>query len=187
VAKNLEGEPDRWDDVGSLTTSAPKRGEWAAQNPQGTEPGSLEEPPWARVRRVQLIRREVREVLSPGAIQVLFDNADFVVEGGEELGGRRSADRRFYATVMVTIDLSRCAACFREPADEATARRVAELMEGGPLVHQRVLALATQEVAQLAKAEPETLALTIETGVRSEGTAVLLDIDVMATLAAGRG
>jgi len=126
-------------------------------------------------------------VLSPGAIEVLFEQADIMVEGGEELGGRREIDRRIYATVMVTIDLSRGASYFREPADEATARRVAELMEADPQVKERLHQLAGREVARLADAEPDSLALAIETGVRVDGTSVLVDIDVMATQSKGRG
>ena len=150
------------------------------------EPGLLEEPRWVRVQRVQLIRREVREALSPGAIEVLFERAELVVEGAEELGGRRAEDRRFFATVMITIDLSSCASCFREPADEATARRVAELMEIDPRVRERLHTLAAHEVAQLAGVEPGQLALAVEIGVRSDAAAVLLDVDVVATLASRR-
>ena len=37
------------------------------------------------MQRVQLIRREVREALSPGAVEVLFEHAELMVEGAEEL------------------------------------------------------------------------------------------------------
>jgi hypothetical protein len=136
---------------------------------------------------VQLIRREVREVLSPSALELLFEHAELVVEGGEEVGGRRADDRRVFATVMVSIDLARCAGHVREPADEATARRVAELMETEPRVHQRLHSLAARELARLAGAAPETLAIAVETGMRAAGTVVLVDIDAMATLARRRG
>lgn len=138
------------------------------------------------MQRVQLIRREVREALSPGAIEVLFERAELVVEGAEELGGRRAEDRRFFATVMITIDLERCTSCFREPADEATAHRVVELMEVDPRVRERLHVVAGREVAQLAGVEPAELALAVEIGFRSEGAAVLLDVDVVATLASRR-
>ncbi|MEM7153688.1 MAG: hypothetical protein AAF799_12650 [Myxococcota bacterium] len=171
-----------------MTTPSRKTAAKKAPSPRERDSADpLGDPPWARVQRVQLIRREVREVLSPGALEVLFEHVDLVVEGGEELGGRRTADRRFYATVMVTIDLVRCRSCFREPADEATARRVAELMEEDPRVEQRLRTLAGRELAQLADTEPEALSLVLETGVRAAGTAVLLDIDVQATLANRRG
>lgn len=139
--------------------------------------------PWAKVRRIQLIRREIREVLSPSALEVLFDHAELVVEGGEELGGQRAGDRRVFATVMVTLDLARCAGQVREPADEATARRVAELMEVEPRVHERLRSLAARELARLGGAEPEEITVAVETSLRAEGTAVLIDVDAMATLA----
>jgi hypothetical protein len=131
----------------------------------------------------------VREVLSPGAIEVLFDHAELVVEGGEELGGRRAApDLRMFATVMVSIDLARCATQVREPADEATARRVAELMEAEPRVHQRLRSLAARELARLANMPPEAfLLVTVETSIRVEGTVVLIDVDAMTTLARREG
>lgn len=138
------------------------------------------------MRRVQLIRREIREVLSPPAIELLFEHAELVVEGGEELGGRRAGERRVFATVMVTIDLARCAGLVREPADAATARRVSELMQAEPRVHERLRSLATRELARLAGAAPEALVVAVEASVRVEGVVVLVDIDAMATLAKAR-
>ena len=41
---------------------------------------SLLAPPWTRVRRVQLIRREVREYLPGSAIELLLSEGDTVVE-----------------------------------------------------------------------------------------------------------
>lgn len=176
-----------------MTTPARHSGSKLTQLPQnsirpGTKPREeLGDPPWVRVREVQLIRREIRETLSPGAVQVLFDHAELVVEGGEELGGRRASDRRMFATVMVTIDLRRCAAHFREPADEATARRVAELMELDSQVRQELCSLAARELARLSGCEPDALAVSVETAIRVEGTAVLVDVDAMATLTGRRG
>lgn len=141
--------------------------------------------PWAKVRRVQLIRREIREVLSPSALEVLFDHAELVVEGGEEVGGR-GAGGRVFATVMITIDLCRCAGQVREPADEATARRVAELMEADPRVHERLRTLAARELARLGGAPPEEITVAVESAFRVEGTTVLIDVDAMATLARRR-
>ena len=195
--------------VGTVTTRARRGGrdpvrDLKIHGPSHTEAPSehLGAPPWARVRRVQLIRREIREVLSPSALEVLFDHAELVVEGGEELGGRRAGDHRVFATVMITIDLARCAGQVREPADEATARRVAELMQAEPRVHQRLRSLAARELARLGGAEPEeplgaegeahggppekVFGVTVETAFRVDGTVVLIDVDAMATLAKRR-
>ncbi len=179
--------------VGTVTTRAKRGGRASVRDLQIHGPSHAEAPsrplgaaPWARVRRVQLIRREIRETLSPSALEVLFDHAELVVEGGEELGSRLAGDRRIFATVMITIDLARCAGQVREPADEATARRVAGLMAADPRVHERLQSLAARELARLGSAEPEALTVAVERVLRAEGTAVLIDVDAMATLARRR-
>jgi hypothetical protein len=147
----------------------------------------LPEPGWARVRRVQLIRREIREVLSPSALEVLWKHGEHVVEAGAELGrGRRGEERRFYATVMVTVDLRRCAAYFAEPADVATADRLAELMLGSPRIRQKLIALARPELARLAGVPPAQLHVEIDHHVRSEGTRIFIDGDAMVSLGPAR-
>ena len=143
----------------------------------------LPEPGWARVQKVQLIRREVREVLSPSALEVLFKYGEHVVEAGPELGrGRRPAGQRFYATVMVTIDLRRCAVHFCEPADVATADKLAELMLGSARVRHKLVELARPELARLAGVAPEQLLVEIDHHVRSEGPQVFIDGDAMVSL-----
>lgn len=147
----------------------------------------LPEARWSRVRKVQLIRREVREVLSPSALEVLWKYGEHVVEGGAELGhGRGAPGRRFYATVMVTVDLRRCAAYFSEPADVATAERLAELMLGNPRVKQKLVALARPELARLAGVPAAQLLVEIDHHVRSEGTQVFIDGDAMVSLEPAR-
>ena len=44
--------------------------------------GLLPEPGWASVQKVQLIRREIRETLSPSALEVLWRHGEHVIEGG---------------------------------------------------------------------------------------------------------
>jgi hypothetical protein len=147
----------------------------------------LPEAPWARVRQVQLIRREIREVLSPSALEVLWRHGDHVIEGGQELSrGRGAAAQRFYATVMVTFDLRRGAGSFREPADVATAERLAELMLGNPRVQKKLVALARPELARLAQMPEACLYIEMDFHVRAEGTCVLLDGDAMVSLESAR-
>lgn len=135
------------------------------------------------MQRIRLIRREVRESLSPGALDLLLAEADAVVEGGGEIesgaSARASADRAF-ATVMLTIDLGRFADRFREPADAATAERVAELMRGDPLVRDRLVARARPRLAELLSLPPESVEISIEPHVRADGVLVLVDGDAVA-------
>ncbi len=137
---------------------------------------ALPAPGWARVHRVQLIRREVREYLSPAALEVLLEGAEHVVEGAADAAGPSGS--RYYATVMVTIDLRRRAAWFREPADEATAERVAELLQDSPGVRQKLAEVARVELARLADVDPASLDILLDHQVRVDGTTILIDLDV---------
>jgi hypothetical protein len=144
-------------------------------------------PRWARVQRIRLIRREVRESLSAGALDLLLADAELVVEGSSELSSRsrsepasRSPGERIFATVMLTIDLARVADRFREPADAATAERVAELMRVEPKVRDRLVALARPRLAQLVGVAQEAVDISIEPHVRADGVHVLVDGDAVA-------
>jgi hypothetical protein len=149
--------------------------------------GLLPEAGWASVQKVQLIRREIRETLSPSALEVLWRHGEHVIEGGGELShGRGAAGRRFYATVMVTFDLRRCAAYFREPADVATAERLAELLIGSPRVKTKLIALARAELARLAQVPDSQLHIEMDHHARAEGTQVLIDGDAMVSLEPAR-
>lgn len=158
-------------------------------SPPPTKPlsGLLPEPRWASVQKVQLIRREIRETLSPSALEVLWRHGEHVIEGGKELGhAGGAAGRRFYATVMVTFDLRSCAAYFREPADVATAERLAELMVGSPRVKTKLIALARAELARLAQVPDAQLHIEMDHHARAEGTQVLIDGDAMVSLEPAR-
>lgn len=164
--------------VGSLTTSSDNGAKDALADPKG-----LGEGQWARVGKIQLIRREVREFLPASAVELLFAHAEHVVEGGMELGEGGVAHRA-YATVMVTIDLARCADLFREPADEATAQRLAELMTEDRSVHDRLVTFARRELARISGLSTKRLRVSLEHQVRAEGCRLLLDGDAMVSLGA---
>jgi hypothetical protein len=129
------------------------------------------------VRRIPLIRREVRESLSDSALEILFSGAELLVEGDRELGDDGSG--RGYATVMVTLDLAHGAALLRERADEATAERVAELMRGSAAVRRRVTDLARPRLAELFGADPRSLRVELLPAVRVAGAKILIDGDAV--------
>jgi hypothetical protein len=143
--------------------------------------------PWARVSRIQLIHREIRETLSASAVEVLFAQAEHVFEGSPELGtAPEDGSRRLYATLMVTIDLGRCVRAFREPLDAATAVRLGELMSASRPVSAKLDSLARAEVARLAGVAPSRLHLELEHKVHADGATVLIDVDVMASVPEAR-
>lgn len=149
----------------------------AASRPHAILPPS----PWARVQRVQLVRREVREYIPPGAVTLLLARADCVVEGGGEVGAAvGAAQLRTYATVMVTIDLGGSASLFREPPDDATAQRVAELIEASPAVARQLIAMARPELSRIAGVPVDALEISLEHKARADGSRILIDGDAMA-------
>lgn len=152
--------------------------------PKTSKPGSspLLRPPWSRVHRVQLIRREIREYLPSTTVELLLSAGEHVVEGSAELVPGGSTSGRVYATAMVTIDLRACAGAFREPADAATAERVAELLRGHAELEQRLVARVRPKLAELAGIDdPKKLQISLDAEVRAEGTRIYVDADVMGS------
>ncbi|HVI02789.1 MAG TPA: hypothetical protein VM869_29020 [Enhygromyxa sp.] len=139
-------------------------------------------PAWPRVRRIPLIRREVRESLSDSALEILFSAAELLVEGDHELGNRGISMGRGYATVMLTVDLTRSAPLLRERADEATAERVAELMRGSASVRRHVTDLARPRLAALFHADPRSLRIELLPSVRVSGARILIDGDAVVSV-----
>jgi hypothetical protein len=133
------------------------------------------------VRRIPLIRREIRESLSEHALELLFSEAELLVEGDRDLE-RGIESGRAYATVMLTLDLGRCAALLRERPDEATAERVAELMRGSAGVRRRVTELARPRLAALVDAEPRGLRIELVPAIRVVGARILIDGDAVVSL-----
>lgn len=151
---------------------------------------------WPRVRRIPLIRREVRETLSENALELLFGSAELLVEGERDLDGGRSShgpgreSDRAYATVMVTLDLTHCTSLLREPADEATAERVAELMRGSASVRRQLIELARPKLAELVEpffsdARARALRIELLPVVRVAGARILIDGDAVVSLRSG--
>jgi len=143
-------------------------------------------PAWPRVRRIPLIRREVRESLSDSALEILFCGAELLVEGDRELPERGITSGRAYATVMLTLDLVHGAALLRERADEATAERVAELMRGSAAVRRRVTEFARPRLAELFGADPRSLRIELLPAIRVVGARILIDGDAVVSVRENR-
>jgi hypothetical protein len=133
---------------------------------------------WPRVRRIPLIRQEVRESLSTSALDLLFQGAEMIVEGARGT----HEEGRGYATVMVTVDLARAAALLRERADEATAERVTELMRGSAVVRRRLIDMARPRLAAMFEVAARSMRVELLPVVRFSGTKILIDGDAVVTL-----
>jgi hypothetical protein len=136
------------------------------------KPLALDDSPFVPAETLPLFHREVRERLSPTALQLLLDRAEIFVEGGAASG--TSANGAFLGTAMVTIDLDAAADRLRPLADgaqklcaalrdEADARRT---------IIARVLEAAR---ARLSSSSPLRASAP---RFRVDGARVLIDFDL---------
>jgi hypothetical protein len=134
----------------------------------------LEKKPMARVQRVTLFEREIREKLSVAAIEILLERAKILSEG--QRSASATAKARWFGSTMITVDVAALGDAVREPCDARAAARVAELVSGDARVTRRVQRIAGREADRLAGATVRVRASDVR--VRVQGTLVHLDVDV---------
>ncbi len=139
-----------------------------------TPAAALARRPMARARRIAAIEREVRERLSPTALEALLEAAEVISEGQVAVGDDGAP--RYYGSTMVTLDLPRLAGVLREPCDALLARRLAALLGRDGAAQARVRALGATEAAR--RAGGPLVGAETEVRVRVEGPRVFLDVDV---------
>jgi hypothetical protein len=132
--------------------------------------------PIARVTRIALIEREVRERLSRAALELLFSHAEVMSEGQRST---RAGAPIYFGSTMLTVDLETLAPFLREPCDAGTARRLGALLARDPTVATRVKAIAAKEAARLAGGRLRAVAAEMK--VTARGSRVFIDVDVEAT------
>lgn len=148
-----------------------------AQQPAPRPVSTLELRPLARVERIALIGREVREYLSQAALDAVFARAEVMSEG--EVSGVQGRSV-FLGSTMLTCDVATLGRILREPADEGTARRLTSLLGKEPSLDSRTLPIVRQEVTRITGKRAKSV--RGETRLRTQGTKVFLDIDVEAIL-----
>jgi hypothetical protein len=141
------------------------------------KPSPYEMRPLVQVRRIALFEREIREYLSQAALDVVFARMDVLSEGECSSG---QAGKVFVGSTMLTCDVAALADVFREPADEGTARHLGELLGKEKTLEARTQRIVRREVERITSQRPK--AVRGQTGIRTQGTRVFLDIDVEATL-----
>jgi hypothetical protein len=132
--------------------------------------------PLARVERISLFEREVKERLSRAALDVLFATAGVMSEGQRAARGGRES---FFGSTMLTIELDAAALALRDAADARSAQRLAALLARDAGAQARIKRLAAEECERLSSARPRSLNTDIK--VRARGTTVYVDVDVEAS------
>ncbi|HTJ40626.1 MAG TPA: hypothetical protein VL463_00975 [Kofleriaceae bacterium] len=163
----------------SPASRAPRRTALAAMLPPrrstSAAPAKKTAPPrkpMARATRVSLFDREVRVRLAPAALDVLLEAPRLLSEGQLE-------HDRYIGSTMLSIDLARSTEKISDPADAATARRVAELFPDDERARARAKKIAIREAARAAGAAPLEPP-QVDLRVRAAGAVVHLDLDVEA-------
>ena len=153
-------------------------------SPQPSALASLRKP-MAKVTRVSLYERELKERLSLPAVELLLDAAEMLSEGNRvpEIGrGGGRGGAAYYGSTMLTIDLARAGDPFRECVDVGAVRKLVNLVAADPRVGRRVRSIAERESTRLAGAPLAQLATDLR--VRAQGTTLFLDVDFEGTLPA---
>jgi len=125
----------------------------------------------ASAARVSLFSRHIEIALSSAAIDILFDNAVVLSEGGVQ-------GSSYYGSTMVTFDLARAAALVSDSCDAATVKRVSELIAHDSRIKERARTLGAEEARRCASAPlaPPQVDLRVNTS----GSHLHLDLDVEA-------
>jgi hypothetical protein len=132
--------------------------------------------PLARVQRIALFEREVRERLSRAALDLLFERAEVMSEGQRST---RAGQPAYFGSTMLTINLEALAPVLREVCDAGTARRLATLLFDDGAVATRCKSIATKEAARIAGGRLRAVATEVKVSAR--GARVFIDIDVEGT------
>jgi hypothetical protein len=144
--------------------------------------------PPRRAVRVSLFEREIRERLASPAVDILLGAARVLSEGGFApenplLAGRAAGQGAYFGSCMLTIELSALcgeAGVLRDPSDEPTALRLANLCATDARLLRRVRLLAEDEATRIAGRPLGQIASEVR--VRAEGTTLFVDIEVEAAL-----
>jgi len=131
--------------------------------------------PMARVARITLFEREVREKLSRAALELLLGRLEVLSEGQRT---HRNGRDLYFGSTMMTADLARLTDVVRDNADEPTAVRLVKLLEGDEAARARLLGIAVNEANRIACVP----LLRVEThlAIRADAHRVYADVDVEA-------
>jgi hypothetical protein len=132
--------------------------------------------PLARVERISLFEREVRERLSRAALELIFGAAGIMSEGQRSA---RNGREIFFGSTMLTIELPAVAGSVRDVCDARAAQHLCALLATDGVAATRIKSIAAAEAERLCRARPRTVGTEIK--VRARGTTVYVDVDVEAS------
>ena len=125
----------------------------------------------ATASRVSLFARRIDVGLSSAAIDILFDRAVVLSEGGVD-------GDRYFGSTMVTFDLARAADLVSDSCDPDTVDRVRELLASDERIKARARQLGAAEARRSSSVPLQSPVVDLR--VTSSGNHLHLDLDVEA-------
>ncbi len=167
--------PPRPAPIPARRAEAPHRPLDAASAPAIAAAAKLVLRPLARVDKISLFEREVRERLSRAALDLIFAKAGVMSEGQRSL---RQGREHFFGSTMLTIELPAVADAVRDVCDARAAQHLCALLATDTVAAARIKSIAAAEAERLCRARPRSIGAEIK--VRARGTTVYVDVDVEA-------
>jgi hypothetical protein len=157
-------------------------------DPTGGAAPRLPRKPMASARKVTLFRREIREWISPPALEILMGAAEVVTEGAFDPSSPEGP--RYLGSVRLRIALPRCAAYLRGPLDASAAHRLVQLLKDDAVSREVLQEIALREAERSAGCRLYGLEVEVATSHRGEELYVDLDVEGRvrpAAVGGGRG
>jgi hypothetical protein len=140
----------------------------------------------AAAKKIGLFGREIREWISPPALEILLGAAERITEGSFE--GPPGPRQAYLGSIQLQIPLSACAEYLAEPLDASAARRVAELLRTDAKSREILLEVARQEAQRAAGCQLHELHVEIDSSHRGDTIIVGMDVEArVQPLSAGYG
>lgn len=141
-----------------------------------TDAPPLPPGPWAKVRRLELIRRQVRETIPAATLELLLERA------AVELAGPFEPDDPEPGWVGLTLELAGCRDALRGPIDPFTVERVAELLCADPTFFELLERRLRRALGAQGRPLPAGASARLQPRVQAEGTTLRVQAEVVISV-----
>jgi hypothetical protein len=123
---------------------------------------------------VRLVIGRRKETLSHAGLRLIIDRAEIIHEGESttDLDGTH-----YYGSTLLSLDLAAISEHLDRPPDEQSCLRLADHLRASPFFKVHLMRLARRDVHRKLGSLP-LVPLRGEMSMRSEGTRLLVDLDV---------
>ena len=125
--------------------------------------------------RIGLIGQEIREWISPSALEILIGQAERISEGAFD--GPPGPNQCYLATIQLRVSLSSCDHYLSGPLDAVSARRAAELIRQDPLAREILNEVALKEAERGAGCALHQAQVDMDASHRGDTLVFSMDVE----------